>query len=805
MLINCDKHFSLENFKNPGNKYAIVYSWVWNAPISKTGIDERLEQCAKAGIKGIYILPEPKSFRPDSIRTFLEPEYLSDEFFELVKYALDKADTLGMRCWLYDEGGWPSGGACWNTFKENPDSPMRILEKRTVKLAKGEKYKPEDHFVALFNEKTRLCDGFVAEDDTTINAYYAVPTIFNGNRADCTNASVTDTFIGNTYEAYKRWVGDKFDKIPLIFTDEPGMQWGSIAYNEFEIFKSEYGYDLRDYLYVIDGQEADASTEDEIKARIDHFALMGKLFRENTLKRIADWCEKNDIAYGGHLDLDNIPSGGVSVGYFSHLDLLRQMHVPGVDVIWEQIRYPYGARAPLDNETQGYGFYPRLAASAARQSGRNMTLSESMGVYGDSITPDEVRFVFNYQAIRGINSFNFMYVTYGNERCLPILMRPSFTSEKPGFYNLKHLNEYYERLCYLLRLGEREGDTALYHPSRDYAGTIADSRAATESYNRLGTMLEEKNIQFDIIDEYGILNAIDTGCALKIGNAAYRHIAVPENKYMPDAVKAKIEKYIGFGEPIYTPKSDKLRIMTRKVDNSRLWFIFNEGIEPVCEVLDIAGGKKLYRLDARSGEMYRENCADINLLCGDMAIYLVSDENYATVSDKVCETVEVFDFKIRGYDRFNIGKDKISSNYFDGAPDIDEGFSGTVYYEADYELPFTPKCNEKYRLNLCDFSLTARVYLDGEYACDLGMMPMWANIPEGMLKKSGKIKIALSNTASNEIIAKLDLISSFPEAEIGPYHTEECGEMTTYDRRRPKLKFGRVYIEKIERTECKIR
>jgi len=44
--------------------------------------------------------------------TDLAPEYLSPEYPELYAYAMRRAGELGMLCWLYDEGGWPSGGAC---------------------------------------------------------------------------------------------------------------------------------------------------------------------------------------------------------------------------------------------------------------------------------------------------------------------------------------------------------------------------------------------------------------------------------------------------------------------------------------------------------------------------------------------------------------------------------------------------------------------------------------------------------------------------------------------------------------------
>ena len=310
--------------------------WCWNVSITKEKIDKELSEYRKAGIKSLYIVPLPKDFSPENLRTFLEPEYLSPEFFELVEYTLRRCVELGMRPWIYDEGGWPSGGACYNTVRENPKAKLKLIEKRDVTLAADKRFYPEDGFIALFNGKHRLPDDYIASRDVTLTAYYCVEKIMRGCRVDYTNLSVTKTFINNTYERYKAAVGDLFgDAVPIIFTDEPGLLRSSLADGEFELFEREFGYDLRDYAYVLTDNGQDAVTEKEKQARIDHHILLGKLFKENTFKPLHDWCEENGVYYSGHLDIDNRPYGGMVKGVFSMLDALRQFHVPGVDVIWE--------------------------------------------------------------------------------------------------------------------------------------------------------------------------------------------------------------------------------------------------------------------------------------------------------------------------------------------------------------------------------------------------------------------------------------------------------------------------------------
>ena len=292
------KEFDREILKNPPNEYAVSYSWNWNAPISKEGIIERLDGFAEAGIKCLYILPLPKDFRPERLRTFLDPEYLTPEFFELVSFALREAKKRGILAWVYDEGGWPSGGACGATFRQNPDAILYKPEARTITLECDERFAPKEGFIALFDGKRRLPDDYIATRTRTLTAYYLVPEHHDNNRIDGTSETAVDTFIENTYEAYKAAIGDLFgEDMPLFFTDEPGLLRETVAKGLYDKFLAEYGYDIRDYLYVIFNDGELCETEDEIRARIDWAALTGKLFRINTYEKLEAWCEKNGVYF----------------------------------------------------------------------------------------------------------------------------------------------------------------------------------------------------------------------------------------------------------------------------------------------------------------------------------------------------------------------------------------------------------------------------------------------------------------------------------------------------------------------------
>jgi len=792
MNIKPGKQFSAEEFKNTPMEYNVCYCWTWNAPITRDGINSQLADFERAGIRSLYVLPLPKDFRSERLRTFLDPEYLSEEFFDLVEYAIREASKKGMEVWIYDEGGWPSGGACYNTVREDKSVVMKLLAEREITLQCDERYHPCDDSVALFNGKHRLPDDYIAAREIHLTEYYIKKKIESGNRVDNTSKTGTDTFIKNTYEKYKERVGDLFgEKLPLFFTDEPGLLRESIAEDEFEIFKEEYGYDLRDYVYVVLDGGARAESEEEIRARIDHITLLGKLFRENTCRKLEKWCEKNGVYYSGHLDLDNRPWGAMAKGYFSHVDLLRRFQVPGIDVIWEQIRMPRDGGLPVDDETKGMGFFPRFAPSAARQEGHNLALTETFSIYGDGITQDEMRYALNYQAVRGINVFNVLAIPYGTARCAALMMRPAFRPEKPGFFNLRSLNEYFGRLSYLTRLGYAEGDTALYHPCRDYCASEIVCDEATAAFKVAGTALEDRGVSFDIIDDYGIRDAEVTPDGLKLGDALYRHVKMTPAKYTPDDVLAKVQPFLGEGEPMLTFESKSLRLMTRKLDTGRLYFIFNEGESAVTEKVEIEC-EHLYLLDMQSGEML-DYSGEISLLSGDIAVIFATDEKYPTASREVAEEYTLGGFEAVSYKRFNIDYFGIGMKECEGAPVIDEGFSGEVTYRAEYSLPRAPKKGEKYMLLLEGFSASAEVRIGGE-RYSFGLSPMQTVIDGASLKKSGTVEIDVANTPANEILAKLDVFTSHPVAEVGTYNPKT----TAFEARRAPLTFGEVKLKKLK-------
>ena len=162
--------FEVKRFLSPDDAYSPIYTWMWNARLSQEETDRQIEEMRRLGIKRFYILPMPKTFRPTSFPTPLEPDYLSEGYFEEYRYALSRAKEAGMTAWLYDEGGWPSGGACGQVMLEDPTLVQELIEVREKKARAGGTYLPSEDAEAAFIGNIRISQGYVFPEDGTIDA-----------------------------------------------------------------------------------------------------------------------------------------------------------------------------------------------------------------------------------------------------------------------------------------------------------------------------------------------------------------------------------------------------------------------------------------------------------------------------------------------------------------------------------------------------------------------------------------------------------------------------------------------------------
>ncbi|MBO7741996.1 MAG: hypothetical protein J6S21_05525, partial [Victivallales bacterium] len=124
--------FHLDELRLPPAEFSPAYFWVILDKVDMQILKGQLHDMYRHGVRSVCIHPEPPNFRPAFERSCLDVDYLSEEYFRMIRELVAEAEKLGMHFWLYDEGGWPSGGACGQVWQINPRAYTRNL------LVKGE-------------------------------------------------------------------------------------------------------------------------------------------------------------------------------------------------------------------------------------------------------------------------------------------------------------------------------------------------------------------------------------------------------------------------------------------------------------------------------------------------------------------------------------------------------------------------------------------------------------------------------------------------------------------------------------------
>ncbi len=763
------------DFKNiPITAYP-AYTWLWNSTITKEGIKQQIDEMYASGIRAFYALGEPENFRPNRRRTHLSPEYLSEEYLDLLFYAFSYAKEKGMYTWLYNEGGFPSGMVCGKIRDEHPELAKKVIKVFTVKLRANEQYEPAKNSLAAFvgEERIKAGDSFAADTDVTEYRYLDDPD----NIVQSDNASLrnTEIFLEMTHEKIKRCFGAHFGTdVTLMFDDEAYM--GDWTDGLDRLFYDRYGYDMTDFLpYIM--KVLEPKTPEQYRAVSDYFMLCGDIVRDNYFIPMRDWLRKNRMCSTGHLDCDHKSDNCRTNRYGNTLSTLRAFDMPGVDVIWCQIGYSENGRCV----PEGMTFFPRMASSAARQLGHSRCVSESLAVYGAHVTPELIRHVVNYQAVRGISLFNLMVISYDRKTAMPLQYRPNFIKENPSMDRLSAINEYTARLSHILEESRAVIDTALYYPARTICAGGELGKRAEADFERLGHYLEEKGVSFDIIDEELVMRASVIEGELTDKEVTYKNVFIPEGELEPSQV---LEKLSGISHELHPCiERESAELQARRVvfeNGDEGYFICNSGGEAVTETVGIHSDKHIYRVDLSDGELYtvEHSTADciarvpLSLLRSEgIFLLLCEDEREAkapTKTEPVCQLDGFSSFASRTYSiEVGVGM----KNDFQGSGELrhglyewDAAFSGEVTYTC--ELPSLDEGD--YVLDLGEVRYTAVAYIDGKKIGEATMPPY--RIPFH-LQGGNRLTLSIANTAANAC-ANTDYFEKTDIRDVGPYHAK---------------------------------
>ena len=87
--------FDVEALATPDAVHWPGYFWLWNDVLERETLFRQLRDMDSVGAKNVWILPVPADFRPNSMKTNLQPEYLSEEYLAILDDLVDGDEAPG--------------------------------------------------------------------------------------------------------------------------------------------------------------------------------------------------------------------------------------------------------------------------------------------------------------------------------------------------------------------------------------------------------------------------------------------------------------------------------------------------------------------------------------------------------------------------------------------------------------------------------------------------------------------------------------------------------------------------------------
>lgn len=557
----------LKKIQNPPAEFTPIPFWFFNDAPDEQKIEEQLRDYVEKGVHGIILHPRigiPK-----------EVAYLSEAYFDVVRFVLQTASRLGMKIVLYDEGMYPSGSAHGMVVAANREHGSKGIRISKEPGADRVLTKLEDGRYLVYGFTGGTIRGIhFGEDDGEEGAPLS---------ADILNPQAVESFIHLThdryYEKFKAYFGTT---IIGFFTDEPcalGRNAGS--YREWadgmEREIEAAGGDLRELEGLFTGAENDT-------IRIYH-KIIKKRLRETFYGPLSKWCETHGIALMGHPEVSDDVEEEL---YF---------HIPGQDLIMRRVVPLTGGLLEFDS------VQAKLPADLARHLGRRRNSNECFGVCNrDDIpwyfTGADMKWYLDWLGIRGVNLFiphAFYYSVEGKRK----EERPPDVGPHNIWWNhYRRFSDYMKRLSFLMTDSKNGARAAV----------LCDNNRVP--YEEVAGMYENQ-IEFNYLPTALLKDCtVEDGC-LCIRGYRYEvvldvinHMDWPYGDQKEIPVVHSVDEILKRKElkTVWTTESCKnLRAVHLTKHGTDLYLLSNEGADAIHTGITIPGSEKLLQIDLWNG------------------------------------------------------------------------------------------------------------------------------------------------------------------------------------------------------------
>ena len=540
-----------------GMEYRPTPFWSWNDELTADQLGHQIREMRGAGLGGYFM----------HSRTGLATPYMSEEWMAGIQACIEQGRRLGMKSWLYDEDGFPSGFAGGLVAGRGGDYARKTLRCRERSMQGFQGIYPPPPGCVRRLLGYRVGRTLRHLEDVTgqaiIASSHAGKTVFEiyveqgDHYVDTLNPKVVAAFLASTHDAYFSRFASSMDRhgdIPGIFTDEPQYAWHTIPWTE-ELpasFKRRRGYDL---LPVLASLFYDVGEYQ--KTRHDFYRTVTELFVDVFTRRLYDWCEARGISLTGHQNENEgdddlawqIGSCGAVMPHYEY------MHIPGIDHL--NCAGRVYAKDHAGTAMRRYSIpLAKQVSSVAHQLGGRRVLCELFANFGQGITFEDQRWIVNWMFVLGVDLLCPHLLLYSLRGFRKRDCPPTLSHHQPwwGYYRL--LNNLFARTSFMLTRGTHVADILVLHPiTSAWCVYHPDDRDRVMELNdgfiRLSESLLQIQRDFDYGDELLLRGhgSVD-GARIRVGHCRYRIVVLPPLRSMLRETYALLRQFHDAGGKI---------------------------------------------------------------------------------------------------------------------------------------------------------------------------------------------------------------------------------------------------------------
>lgn len=467
-----------------------------------------------------------------SFRDYLQ----SEAHWSKLAKAVEACRKLGMTVWIYDEHGYPSGGAGGLVLENHPEFEAQELaydptrQDPFIVRAAYEHTHASNNYHAARRYPNLLDDRAVARFiEVTHQRYHQHLARYFGDTIQATftdEPSLIAVNIGQIPEEVRQRV-PVVDPVDPAFKLLPRVPW---CHDMAERYREAYGEKLlpdRRSLFV-------GNSKKDRRVRRQFWSLVADLLANRYFGALESWCEQHGVASSGHSlweerILHHVPLEG------NGLKCLGRLQIPGLDLL----------NSNPSAVMHGGWLTAGMPASAARLADRRRVMTEvsdfsqKMGGQGP-VGLAEMQATAAWQATWDVTDFTLYY-----------------SPQDRSADKYRQYGDFVGRLNSVLKPATPDPHVLLYYPIHDLWAEYIPvaqplkvesqserARQLVRSFRSLGQKLQRSQIPFTLVDHDNLARAeVQDNGRLKIARNQYRSLLLPAGTQLPTAAAEVVKPF----------------------------------------------------------------------------------------------------------------------------------------------------------------------------------------------------------------------------------------------------------------------